>query len=76
MRTTLDIDEEILEIAKGLAAHRKQSLGRVVSDLLRRNLAAPGGGPTVRNGLRVIQREAGAAPVTLDVVNRLRDEAP
>lgn len=76
MRTTLDIDADLLEIAKGLAAHRKQSLGRVVSDMLRRNLASGGPGQPIRNGLRVIQRESGAAPVTLDVVNRLRNEYP
>lgn len=76
MRTTLDIDEDVLEIAKGLAAHRKLSLGRVVSDLLRRNLTPPVGGATVRSGLRVIRREPGATPVTLDVINRLRDEVP
>ena len=40
MRTTLDIDSPILEEIKSLQAHDKQSLGRLVSDLLASALAA------------------------------------
>lgn len=73
MRTTLELDDDVLEIARGLAAHRRQSIGRVISDHFRKSLQSPGQ-PLVRNGLRIIRREAGAAPVTLEVVNKLRDE--
>ena len=38
MRTTLDIDEDILLAAKDLARRRHASLGRVVSDLARSGL--------------------------------------
>lgn len=75
MRTTLDIDADVLEIARGLASHRKQSIGRVVSDLCRKNIQF-GDKHQFHNGLRVIQRETGAVPVTLETVNRLRDESP
>ena len=34
MRTTVDLDEDILKVAKHLAQERAQSLGRVLSDLL------------------------------------------
>jgi hypothetical protein len=35
MRTTLDIDEDVLETAKELAAKRGTTAGRVLSDLAR-----------------------------------------
>lgn len=73
MRTTVDLDDDVLEIARSLASHRKQSLGRVISDTFRKNIQPVGHEP-IRNGIRVIQRPAEAAPVTLDLVNHLRDE--
>ncbi len=41
MRTTLDIDEDLLAAAKELARRRGTTAGRVVSDLLRRALTTP-----------------------------------
>ena len=38
MRTTLDIDDDILTAAKELAAERKSSAGKVLSDLARQAL--------------------------------------
>jgi hypothetical protein len=38
MRTTLDIDEDVLAAAKELARQRRMSAGQVVSQLLRRAL--------------------------------------
>jgi len=75
MRTTLDIDDDVLEIARGMAAHRRQSLGRVMSEMFRRSLQA-GGTQKFRNGLEVIYRTGKLAPVTLEAVNKLRDEGP
>lgn len=42
MRTTLSIDDDVLEEARELAAVEGRSLGAVVSDLLRRSLAPAG----------------------------------
>ncbi|MFW5785842.1 MAG: antitoxin [bacterium] len=39
MRTTLNLDEDILRIARQIAADQGISLGKVVSDLARRGLA-------------------------------------
>ena len=47
MRTTLDLDEDILRVAKHLAQERAQSLGRVLSDLARQGLQ-PRTNPKVR----------------------------
>lgn len=74
MRTTLEIDNDVLELAKSLARHRKQSIGRVISDLCRKKLQVGESAP-VKNGLRVIQRDKAATPVTLEIVNMLRDES-
>jgi hypothetical protein len=52
MRTTLDIDSDVLQAAKELAAAKNTTAGSVVSDLLRKALAAkPDGGKVIyRNG--------------------------
>ena len=42
MRTTLDIDEDILAATKELARRQRLSMGRVVSQLLRQGLAGQG----------------------------------
>lgn len=76
MRTTLDIDEDVLEAAKGIAAMRKSTAGRVISELARRSLQPAAEAVEVRNGVPVLPRRTGARPVTLDVVNRLRDDEP
>ncbi|MHA6694112.1 hypothetical protein [Homoserinimonas sp. A520] len=41
MRTTLSIDEALLERAKKRAAERGQTLGQYVEDAVRRDLVAP-----------------------------------
>ncbi len=74
MRTTLDIDDDILQAAKELAALRGTTAGQALSELARRALA-PAGRARVRNGVPVLpHRPAGAARPTLKLVNELRDE--
>lgn len=74
MRTTLDIDDDLLQAAKELAAARRRTTGQVVSDLLRRALA-PSRQGSVRNGVPLMPAlPRGAGPLTMDRVNRLRDE--
>jgi hypothetical protein len=41
MRTTLDIDADVLEAAKSLARHHRRSAGAVISALARQALCAP-----------------------------------
>lgn len=41
MRTTLDIDDEVLAAAKELARREGKTAGRMVSELLRRALTTP-----------------------------------
>jgi hypothetical protein len=74
MRTTLDIDDDVLQAAKELAANRSTTAGRVLSELARQALA-PKRGPRVRNGVPLLPRRAKGSPrPTMALVNRLRDE--
>jgi len=74
VRTTLDIDEDVLEAAKDLAARHGTSAGRVLSELARKALAPRGRFPHKRNGVPILPEQRGARLVTRDVVARLRDE--
>jgi len=74
MRTTLDIDPDVLHAAKELAEHRGTTAGKVLSELARKALA-PKTRATVRNGIQLLpHRPAGSPRATLALVNRLRDE--
>jgi hypothetical protein len=75
MRTTLTIDDDILSAAKSLAASRHTTIGEVISELARQSLR-PMTSSTERNGVPLLPLSANAGPVTLEVVNALRDEAP
>lgn len=74
MRTTLDIDEDVLEAAKDLAAARRTTAGKVLSELARKGLTPAEPQPLVRNGVPLLPPREGARPVTMEEVNRLRDE--
>jgi hypothetical protein len=74
MRTTLDIDNDVLESAKELATQRRTTIGRVVSDLIRIALAPRSGSARVRNGVPVLPKNPRAKLVTPEHVNKLLDE--
>jgi hypothetical protein len=73
MRTTLELDDEVLAAARRIAAARSKSLGQVISDLARRGLETR---PkiTTRRGFPVFQVPGNARPLTLDDVRRDEDE--
>jgi hypothetical protein len=75
MRTTLTIDDDILLAVKAKADREKRSIGDVLSALARSALEQPTG-PNVKNGLILLPRAQNAKPVTLEIVNALRDELP
>ncbi|MBL8237770.1 MAG: hypothetical protein JNM66_10150 [Bryobacterales bacterium] len=43
MRTTVDLSEEALQLAKAVARDRRESLGRVMSDLIVKGASSFGG---------------------------------
>jgi hypothetical protein len=76
MRTTLDIDSDVLEAAKEISARTKRTAGQVISDLARASLvsttASGNSPPTVINGFEVIP--AGNRVVTPELVQKLAEE--
>ena len=74
MRTTLDLEEDVLLAAKEIARQRGVSIGKVLSDLARRALS-PQDAVTTRNGVPLFPVQPSAGVVTLELVNQLRDEA-
>jgi hypothetical protein len=81
MRTTLDIDEDILRAAKALAKQQKVSAGQIVSQLLRKALTGEFASSQTSGDIISRKQEitgfrpftSGKTVVTNDVVNSLRD---
>ncbi len=75
MRTTLDIDDDVLEAAKQLARKRNTTAGEIISDLARRALtdsAASDEEPRYRNGFRLLPRTGKI--ITSEMVKRWLEE--
>ena len=75
MRTTLDIDDDVLLAVKELSRHRREPAGRLLSELARQALT-PKVKARERNGVPLFARKPARGVVTMELVNRLRDEAP
>lgn len=77
MRTTLAIDDDVLAAAKHMAERDQKSVGEVISVLARQGLARGARAARAeRNGVPLLASRRGAAPVTPELVNQLRDELP
>jgi hypothetical protein len=74
VRTTLDIDEDVLNAAKELAAMQKTTAGKVLSDLARQGLRGKDERARVRNGVPLLPPRDDARPVSSEAVERLLDE--
>ena len=75
MRTTLDIDEDVLRAAKELARREKKTAGAVISELTRRALTAPPRAarePKAVHGFRPFPRRGRL--VTNEQIDKLREE--
>jgi hypothetical protein len=77
MRTTLDIDDDVLQVAKEIAATQGTTMGKAVSDLARKGLAPTRPKVRIRNGVPLLgPRKPTDRPLTTQLVNELRDEEP
>ncbi|KAA1245033.1 antitoxin [Mycobacterium simiae] len=72
MRTTLDIDDDVVAAARELAASERRSLGAVISELARRGLT-PARVET-NDRLPVIRVPSGTPPITPEIVRRALGE--
>ena len=59
MRTTFDVDDDVLAAVKALAAHRGLTAGQVLSDLARKALASEKTKARVRNGVPLLPSAPG-----------------
>jgi len=77
MRTTLDIDDDVLLAVKELARRQRGTAGAVLSELARQGLRAPPSSsaliPASFYGFRPFSSRG--APVSDETIDRLRDEA-
>jgi hypothetical protein len=72
MRAILDIEDEILQAVREIAANRGATAGCVLSELARTALELVAS-PPVRNGVPLLpRRSAGSPKPTMALVNRLR----
>jgi hypothetical protein len=78
MRTTLDVDDDVLAAVKNLAENRKMTAGKVISELVRKALLPADDRPFKRNKNGVplfnFPRKGKKKIVTLELVNKLREE--
>ena len=74
MRTTVNLDEDVLQAARDLAAVRRSTLGQVLSELARKGLQGDREPARTRNGVPLLPRRPGARTVTTEAVRRLLDE--
>jgi hypothetical protein len=78
MRTTIDIEDDVLAAARELARRQRTSVGKVISGLVRQTLTGPTGPLTT--GARPAPTVPGFEPfpardviVTDELIDRLRD---
>ena len=74
VRTTVDIDDDVLNAAKDIATKRSHTLGQVVSALMRQSLGKNQTAPSVRNGVPLFTPKPASRQPDLSLVNALRDE--
>jgi hypothetical protein len=77
MRTTLDIDDDVLRAAKDLARRERTTAGKIISDLARKALGAVPAHPAAREpkvlyGVRPFPRRGGL--VTNESIDKLRQD--
>ena len=76
MRTTLNLDEDVLAIAKSLAFRQRKPIGEVVSTIFRKGLTPTGSRVTQRNGITLFPIGDGAEEVTPEIIEELLYNEP
>jgi hypothetical protein len=73
VRITLDIDKDVLDAAKEMAAQRKTTAGRIISELARSALVSRDR-LHQRNGVPLLPPQQQGDLITPEIINQLRDE--
>jgi hypothetical protein len=74
MRTTVDIDDDVLLAAKDIAKTQSHTLGQVISALVRQSLGKDQTALSIRNGVPLFTPKPSSTRPDLSLVNALRDE--
>ncbi len=74
MRTTVNLDDDILRAVRSLARERRESLGSVISALIREALRPPGQ-ITYDAEFPVFRVREGAPPITAEMVKSALDDS-
>ncbi len=77
MKTTLDIDDDVLQAAEDLARRDKKNAGKVVSEVFRHGLSAQNQSSIpvrVRHGIPLLPLLPGAPIITNEQIDKLREE--
>jgi hypothetical protein len=73
MRTTLSLDDDLLPHVKTYAENRDISVGKAVSELVRRGLHAPLQTRLI-NGFHVVDLPAGSPAITREHIRKLEED--
>lgn len=74
MRTTLNIDDDVLQAARELAATRNMTLGQIFSEWARAAMTPSPGGQGMRNGVPILPPKVGETLVTSEIVAQLAED--
>jgi len=75
MRTTLEIDDDVMQAARELARLKKQPAGRAISDLARHGMVLQNlTSVQLERGIPVWKHSPGAVPVTNELVRSLAED--
>lgn len=74
MRTTLNLDDDVMRAVRSLARERGESLGAVVSDLVRKALR-PTSARNYALDVPVFMVREGAPPITPEMVRSALDDS-
>ncbi len=72
VRTTLDLDDDVMLASRDIAARSRTTIGVVVSSLLRKALRETAS--EADDGFVGLPKRGLARPITVEFVNRLREE--
>lgn len=75
VRTTLNLDDDVVELARNYAQNRSLAIGKAVSELVRRGLDAPAKTRVV-NGLVVFDLPDDGERITSAKIKKLLADSP
>ncbi len=76
MRTTITIDDDILEAAREHADFERKTVGQVISTWARKGHFSAEAAPVFRNGIQLLPIQPGGGISTIELIKEFMDETP